>query len=232
MPRFQSKSAHKPSPQSAPLSAPQPSSGRRDFSCTQQKLRALATAVLDRARRAGASGCDCDVSEGNGLTVTVRKGLPDVVEHNRDRGVGVSVYFGERPKVRRGHASTSDFSRAALEQTVDAALAIARHTAEDECAGLPDADMLAREQPELDLFHPWGVSPAEAIDIARRCEAAAFSVSEKIRNSEGATVAAHQSQFVFANSLGFVGGYPGSPPWTSCSGIAEGKGLMQRDDWF
>ncbi|TMI19526.1 MAG: metalloprotease PmbA, partial [Betaproteobacteria bacterium] len=154
------------------------------------------------------------------------------IEHNRDRSVGVSIYLGERPKVRRGHASTSDFSRAALEQTVDAALAIARHTAEDECAGLPDADLLAREQPDLDLFHPWDLSTEEAIETARRCEAAAFSVSKKIRNSEGATVAAHQSQFVFANSLGFVGGYPGSRHWISCSVIAEDKGLMQRDDWF
>jgi PmbA protein len=205
---------------------------RHGFSCDPGELRSLAQAVLDRARHAGANGCDCDVSEAYGLTVTVRKGQPDTIEHNRDRSVGVSIYLGERPKVRRGHASTSDFSRAALEQTVDAALAIARHTAEDECAGLPDADMLAREQPELDLFHPWGVSTEEAIDIARRCEAAAFSVSKKISNSEGATVAAHQSQFVFANSLGFVGGYPGSRHWISCSVIAEDKGLMQRDDWF
>src|SRR5438034_46339 len=211
-------------------SAPMPK--RHAFSCDPGELRSLAQVVLERARHAGANGCDCDVSEAYGLTVTVRKGQPDTIEHNRDRSVGVSIYLGERPKVRRGHASTSDFSRAALEQTVDAALAIARHTAEDECAGLPDADLLAREQPDLDLFHPWGLSTEEAIDIARRCEAAAFSVSKKIRNSEGATVAAHQSQFVFANSLGFVGGYPGSRHWISCSVIAEDKGLMQRDDWF
>src|SRR5579885_2210414 len=115
-----------------------------------------------RARAAGASGCDCDVSEAYGLTVTVRKGKPDVVEHNRDRSVGVSVYFGERPRARRGHASTSDFSRAALEQTVDAASAIARHTAEDDAAGLPEPDALAREFPDLDLFHPWSISTEEA----------------------------------------------------------------------
>src|SRR5439155_866549 len=180
-------------------SAPMPK--RHGFSCDPGELRSLAQVVLERARHAGANGCDCDVSEAYGLTVTVRKGQPDTIEHNRDRSVGVSIYLGERPKVRRGHASTSDFSRAALEQTVDAALAIARHTAEDECAGLPDADLLAREQPDLDLFHPWGLSTEEAIDIARRCEAAAFSVSKKIRNSEGATVAAHQSQFV-VDSLG------------------------------
>jgi PmbA protein len=205
---------------------------RHGFSCESGELHELAQAVLERARRAGASGCDCDVSEGYGLTVTVRKGKPDTVEHNRDRSIGVTVYFGERPKARRGHASTSDFSRAALEQTVDAAAAIARHTAEDDCAGLPDAELLAREQPDLDLYHPWELSTEEAVEITRRCEAAAFAVSKKIRNSEGATVSAQQNQFVFANSLGFSGGYAGSRHWLSCAVIAEDKGLMQRDDWY
>jgi PmbA protein len=205
---------------------------RHGFSCERGELESLAQSALARARSAGASGCDCEVSEGYGLTVTVRKGKPDTIEHNRDRAIGVSVYFGERPRVRRGHASTSDFSRAALEQTVDAAVAIARHTAEDDCAGLPDAELLAREQPELDLFHPWAISTEEAVDLAKRCEAAAFAVSKKIRNSEGASVSAQQTQFVLANSLGFMGGFPGSRHWLSCAVIAEDKGLMQRDDWF
>ena len=205
---------------------------RHGFSCERGELESLAQSALERARRAGASGCDCEVSEGYGLTVTVRKGKPDTIEHNRDRAIGVSVYFGERPRLRRGHASTSDFSRAALEQTVDAAVAIARHTAEDDCAGLPDAELLAREQPELDLFHPWAISTEEAVDLAKRCEAAAFAVSKKIRNSEGASVSAQQTQFVLANSLGFMGGFPGSRHWLSCAVIAEDKGLMQRDDWL
>jgi len=195
-------------------------------------LRDLAQAVLDRAKSLGAHGCDCEVSEGYGLSVTVRKGKPETVEHNRDRSLGVSIYLGERPRVRRGHASTSDFSRAALEQTVDAALAIARHTAEDESAGLPEPDTLAREQPDLDLFHPWAIETEDAIELARRCEAAALGVSKKIRNSEGATVSAQHTQFVLANSLGFMGGYPGSRHWLSCAVIAEEKGLMQRDDWY
>jgi len=205
---------------------------RHGFSCERSELESIAQAVLERARRAGASGCDCDVSEGYGLTVTVRKGKPDTIEHNRDRSIGVSVYFGERPKVRRGHASTSDFSHASLEQTVDAAVAIARHTAEDDCAGLPDAELLARSQPDLDLYHPWALSTEDAVDLAKRCEAAAFAVSKKIRNSEGATVSAQQTQFAFANSLGFMGGFAGSRHWLSCAVIAEEKGLMQRDDWY
>jgi PmbA protein len=207
-------------------------SKRHGFSCERAELESLAHAALERARRAGASGCDCDVSEGYGLAVTVRKGRPDTLEHNRDRSIGVTVYLGERPRVRRGHASTSDFSSAALEQTVDAAAAIARHTAEDDCAGLPDAELLARSQPDLDLYHPWDISTEEAVDLARRCEAAAFAVSKKIRNSEGATVSAQQTQFVFANSLGFTGGFAGSRHWLSCAVIAEDKGLMQRDDWY
>jgi PmbA protein len=202
------------------------------FTCEPGELRALAQSVLEHARRAGAAACDCDVSESYGLTVTVRKGRPDTLEHNRDRSVGVSVYWGERPRARRGHASTSDFSPQAIRQTVEAAAAIARHTAEDDCAGLPDAELLARDMPDLDLFHPWELSTEEAIEIARRCEAAAFAVSKNIRNSEGATVSAQQSQFVLANSLGFMGGYPGSRHWLSCSVIAEDKGMMQRDDWY
>ena len=205
---------------------------RHGFSCAREELASLAQAALNRARQGGASGAECDVSEGYGLSVTVRKGRADTVEHNRDRSIGVTVYLGERPRARRGHASTSDFSRAALEQTVDAALAIARHTAEDDCAGLPDAELLARAQPDLDLYHPWDISTEEAVELARRCEAAAFAVSRRIRNSEGATVSAQQTQFAFANSLGFSGGFPGSRHWLSCAVIAEEKGLMQRDDWY
>jgi PmbA protein len=205
---------------------------RHGFSVPPSELQAVAQAVLERARRAGASGADCDVSEGYGLSVTVRKGQPDTVEHNRDRSVGVTVYYGERPRVRRGHASTSDFSRPALEQTVDAAAAIARHTAEDDCAGLPEPEWLAKKQPDLDLYHPWDITTEDAVALARTCEAAAFAVSKKIRNSDGATVSAQQTQFVFANSLGFSGGFAGSRHWLSCGVIAEDKGLMQRDDWY
>ena len=203
------------------------------FTCEPGQLRGLAESVLEHARRAGASGADCEVSESYGLSVTVRKGQPDTVEHNRDRSVGVSVYWGERPRARRGHASTSDFSAEAVRQTVEAAAAIARYTAEDDCAGLPEPELLASGNlPDLDLFHPWTLSTEDAIDLARRCEAAAFAVSKNIRNSEGATVSAQHSQFVLANSLGFLGGYPGSRHWLSCSVIAEHKGMMQRDDWY
>ncbi|HVB49495.1 MAG TPA: metalloprotease PmbA [Burkholderiales bacterium] len=202
------------------------------FTCTPGRLRELAQAVLEHARHAGASACECDVSEGYGLSVTVRKGKVDTIEHNRDKGIGVSVYLGERPHARRGHASTSDFTAAALTRTVEAALAIARHTAEDDCAGLPEPELLARELPDLDLFHAWHLDAEQAIALARRCEAAAFALSRKIRNSEGATLSVQHSQFVFANSLGFMGGFPSARHSLSCSIIAEDRGLMQRDDWY
>ena len=202
------------------------------FSYTPAQLRQFAADVLAHARRLGASACECDVSEGHGLSVTVRMGAVDTIEHNRDKGIGVTVYLGERPGARRGHASTSDFSPAALERTVQAALAIARHTAVDDCAGPPEAELLARNMPDLDLYHPWGLEVEEAIGIARRCEAAAFALSPKIRKSEGATVSAQQAQFVFANSLGFMGGFPTSRHSLYLSVIAEDRSGMQRDDWY
>lgn len=202
------------------------------FTHTQDQLKEFAAQVLAHAHRLGASACECDVSEGQGLSVTVRKGAVDTIEHNRDKGIGVTVYLGGRPHARRGHASTSDFSAAALAQTVQAALAIARHTSEDDCAGPPEPELLARDTPDLDLYHPWRLDTEEAIGIARRCEAAAFALSPKIRNSEGASVSAQHSQFVFANSLGFMAGFPASRHSLYLSVIAEDARGMQRDDWY
>src|SRR5260221_11667890 len=200
------------------------------FTFNAAELHDMAEQVLARAKRAGASGCECEVSEGFGLTVTVRTGRPDTIEHTRDRAIGVTICLGDRPRARRGHASTSDVSPAALEQTVDAALAIARHTAEDDCAGLPDAELLAKKAPDLDLFHPWALDTEEAIALAKRCEDAAFATAPVIKNSEGATISTQQSQFVLANSLGFRGGFPGSPPHLACAGITGEKGLIQPHD--
>ena len=198
------------------------------FSFSQDSLRAMAQDILDHAKSRGASACEADVSEGYGQSVTVRMGAVETIEYNRDKGVGVTVYLGQR----RGYASTSDFSRAALHATVDAALSIARFTAPDEAAGLPEAELLARGGMALDLYHPWPLPVDEAIDIARRCEAAAFAVSPLVRNTEGAGVSAQQSHFVSANSLGFMGGYASSRHYLSCSAIAGKGDAMQRDDWY
>ncbi|MBS0543347.1 MAG: metalloprotease PmbA, partial [Proteobacteria bacterium] len=152
------------------------------FSFSQAHLRELATDILKYAKKRGASACATDVSEGFGQSVAVRKGEVDTIEYNRDKGVGVTVYLGQQ----RGYASTSDFSKAALRATVDAALSIARFTAPDPCAGLADAALMAKDCPDLDLFHPWDIGVDDAIALARRCEDAAFAVSPSITNSEGA----------------------------------------------
>ncbi|MDR2259372.1 MAG: metalloprotease PmbA [Azoarcus sp.] len=197
------------------------------FSCSPSRLREIAADILKYARRKGASACETDISEGFGQSVTVRKGAVETIEYNRDKGIGVTVYLGQQ----RGQASTSDFSRAALESTVDAALSIARFTAPDPCAGLADKALMARECPDLDLFHPWAFEIDEAIALARRCEEAAFAVDPLIRNSEGANVSTQQSHFVFANSLGFMGGHASSRHGLSCAVIAGEGDAMQREYW-
>ncbi|WP_374336615.1 metalloprotease PmbA [Methyloversatilis sp.] len=201
---------------------------RQGFSHTDASMREIAQQLLDHARAGGATAAEVDVSEGFGQSVTVRRGEVETIEYNRDKGIGVTVYVGQR----RGYASSSDFSLDAMRATVDAALSIARFTAEDDAAGLPNKSLLATEFRDLDLFHPWELPVEQAIDLARRCEDAAFGVSPDIRNSEGASVSAQQSQFVSANSLGFMAGYASTRQYISCSVIAgEGDG-MQREDWY
>ncbi|QDQ29105.1 metalloprotease PmbA [Chitinimonas arctica] len=198
------------------------------FSYSQAALRELVENVLAEAKRQGASSCDVDVSEGVGQSVSVRLGEVETIEYNRDKGVGVTLYVGQR----KGHASTSDFSPAALAQTVGAALAIARYTAEDEAAGLADADQMASVFPELDLYHPWDLPVETAIDLARRCEDAARSVDGRISNSEGATVSSHVGQSIYGNSHGFIGLNVSSRHSISCAVIAQEGEAMQRDHWY
>jgi PmbA protein len=198
------------------------------FSFSSQTLAELAQQVLELARKGGASAAEAEVSEGSGLSVSVRHGQVETIEHNRDKGIGVTVYLGQR----RGHASTSDFSADALVRTVEKALSIARFTAEDDCAGLADPALLARDPPDLDLFHPWRIGVEEATDLARACEASALAVDPRINNSEGGSFSSQNSQFVYANSLGFAGGYPTSRQTLSCAVIAEENGAMQRDYWY
>ena len=198
------------------------------FSYSSSELQALAAQVLDLAKSGGATAAETEVSEGFGQTVSVRKGEVETLEYNKDKGVGVTVYIGHR----RGHASTSDFSADALRRSVEKALTIARFTAEDDCAGLADAETLAREVPDLELHHPWDLAVDDAIGLARACEATAMAVDPRINNSEGATSTTQQAQFIYANSLGFSHGYPTSRHSLSCAVIAEENGAMQRDYWY
>lgn len=169
-----------------------------------------------------------NVSEGSGQNVTVRQGEVETIEYTRDKGLSITVHIGHK----RGNASSSDFSPQAIRETVSAALSIARYTADDIYAGLADQDLLATSFPDLDLYHPWSLPVEEAIELARQCEAAALATDKRITNSEGASVSAGASHFVYANSLGFCAGYPLSRHSISCAVIAGEQNNMQRDYWY
>ncbi|WP_417705000.1 metalloprotease PmbA [Pseudomonas sp.] len=191
-------------------------------------LQEQVEAILAEARRQGASACEVAVSAGQGLSTTVRQGEVETVEFNRDQGFGITLYVGQR----KGSASTSATGIEAIRETVAAALAIAKHTSEDECAGLADAALMARELPELDLYHPWSITPEQAVEQALACEAAAFAADARIRNADGTSLNTHQGCRVYGNSHGFVGGYASTRHSLSCVMIAEGEGQMQRDYWY
>ncbi|WP_420537395.1 metalloprotease PmbA [Ferrovum myxofaciens] len=199
------------------------------FHYSQEYFQSLVQTALQQACQAGASAAEVEVSEGVGLGVTVRLGEVETIEYNRDKDLGVTVYFGPQ----RGQASTSDFSAAALRSTVDKAVAIARHTALDPFAGLADPALLAQAPwPDLGLFRPWDLSVEQGIDWARRCESAALAQDRRLNNSEGATVHTQNSHFFYGNTLGFMGGYAGSSHNLSCAVIAGKDQDMQRDYWY
>ena len=209
------------------------SSADTGFSYGRPFFEQLVDHALAHAKKLGATDAGAEASEGCGLSVGVRKGELETVERNRDKSLGITVYVGHR----RGNASTSDFSGAAIEQTVQAAYDIARFTAADPVAGLPDAQDIAppASHRDLDLFFPWALTSEEAARIALECEAAAFATHKRITNSEGAGVSAQQSHFFSAHTHGFRGGYASSRHSLSVAPIASlpGKnGEMQRDAWY
>ncbi len=192
------------------------------------ELSQIVSQALAEARRLGASQAEADASVQKGLNVTVRLGEVETVEYQRDRSVGITVYFGHR----KGSASTADFSAAAIRDTVTKACAIARHTAEDDCAGLADPQDLAHEFPDLSLYHPWDIDPDAAVALARQCEDAGRAVDARITNSEGASVGTSRAVRVYGNSHGFLAGRPGSSHSVSCVLLAQQGDDMQRDYWY
>ena len=198
------------------------------FSHSEADLRALVALALDEAKILGATEAEVGVSVDTGLSVTARLGEVETLEYQRDRGMGVTVYRGKR----KGSASTGDLTAKAIRETVAKAFSIAGFTAEDECAGLPDPDAMARDVPDLDLHHPWAIEPDAARDLAVACEAAALGVDKRIGNSEGATLSSHQGLRVFGNSNGFLGGFASSLHSLSCVVVAQENGEMQRDYWY
>ena len=194
----------------------------------RSELESIVTGALEEARRAGAAQAEAGVSTDVGLSVTVRLGEVESLEYQRDRGMGVTVYVDGR----KGSASTADLSRAAVRETVLKAVSIARFTAADPCAGLADAELMAREVPDLALHHPWDVDAEAAIAIARRMEAEALGHDSRIRNSEGGSVSTHSGMRVYGNSHGFVGGYPTTTHSLSCVVMGQDADEMQRDYWY
>jgi PmbA protein len=190
--------------------------------------RQLVGEVLALAAARGARQAEAAVSLASALSATVRMGEVDTVEHHRDKGLGVTVYFDHR----KGSASTSEFSAAAVAKAVEAACDIARATSADPCAGLADAEMMAREVPDLDLCHPWEIEAKDAIAIALACENAARASDPRIRNSEGATVSRRNSSSAYGNSHGFTGAWLATSHSVSCTAIAEEGDSRQRDFWY
>jgi PmbA protein len=191
-------------------------------------LERLVTLALEEARARGATQAEVGVSVDTGLSVTVRLGEVETLEYQRDRGLGITVYVDHR----KGSASTADLGVQAVLETVHKALSIASFTAADECAGLADAELMAREIPDLSLSHPWEIAPEEAIEIARACEAAALAIDPRVKNSEGASLGTHRGVRVYGNSHGFIGGFESTGHSVSCAVIGVAGEEMQRDHWY
>jgi PmbA protein len=195
---------------------------------TRSRLQELVRRSLDEAARGGATQAEAAVSLDTGLSVTVRLGEVETLEYQRDRGMGITVYVGKR----KGSASTADLSWPAVAETVTKALSIARFTAEDECSGLADAALMAREVPDLELAHAWDIDAERAIELARRAESAALAVDPRIRNSEGGSVSSHAGARVYGNTHGFLGAYPYTTHSISCVVLGQQDDGMQRDYWY
>jgi PmbA protein len=208
--------------------APLTPASSNQLSHSRQDLQDLVALAIEEARKLGATESEVGVSVDTGLSVTARLGEVETLEYQRDRGMGITVYRGKR----KGSASTGDLRPQAIRETVAKAFSIAGFTAEDECAGLPDPQDLARDIPDLDLSHPWSIEPDAARDLAVACEAAALGADKRITNSEGATLSTHQGLRVFGNSLGFLGGFPSSMHSLSCVVVAQDDAEMQRDYWY
>ncbi|MBB3104696.1 metalloprotease PmbA [Azomonas macrocytogenes] len=192
------------------------------------ELRDKVQRIIDEARRQGASASEVSVSMEQGLSTSVRQREVETVEFNRDQGFGITLYVGQR----KGSASTTTSGEEAIRETVAAALAIAKHASEDEFAGLADPQLMARDLADLDLFHPWDITPEQAIEQALACEAAAYETDSRIRNADGTSLNTHQGCRAYGNSNGFIGGYNSTRHSLSCVMIAESDGQMQRDYYY
>ncbi|MFV2033162.1 MAG: PmbA/TldA family metallopeptidase, partial [Gammaproteobacteria bacterium] len=193
-----------------------------------ESFKNIVADTLEMAQAHGASQAEAGLSVSQGLSVGARMRAVETIEHQQDNGLGISVYFGRH----KGSASTSNLDLEAIRKTVEAACNIARYTSEDPCTGLADADLMAREFADLDLYHPWNISPEAVIELALECENAALDFDARIVNSEGASVDLNAGVSVLGNTHGFLQAEHQTRHSISCSIVGESDGAMQRDYWY
>lgn len=189
------------------------------------QLKEVVANVLKKAKALGMDAAEASVSYGSGLSVTVRMGAIETIEFNQDKSLGITVYKGKK----KGSVSTTDIHPNALQATLDAACRIATYTEDDPYSGLADFELMCTEIPDLDLNHPWAMSPEQAVVWATECEASARARDQRIVNSDGATLSTHTHFRVYGNSHGFLGAYPSTRHSLSCAVIAKSNDAMQRD---
>lgn len=194
----------------------------------KKELTAKVEKVLQSAKHGGATAAEVDIGTGQGLSVTARLGEVETIEHQRDKGMGITVYIG----TRKGSANTTDFSDKALADTVQAACTIAKNMSEDECAGLIEREYLAGDVPDLQLCHPWEVSPEDAIKITIDCENEARQTDSRIVNADGTSLNTYRGIHIYGNTHGFINGWEWTHHSLECAVIAEQDGKMQRDGWY
>jgi PmbA protein len=194
----------------------------------REELTRIIDSVLSQAKAMGASAAEADIGVGSGLSANVRKGEIDKLEYERDKGLSITVFIDGQ----KGSSSTSDFSETAIKTSVEAAIGIAKYASRDEYAGLADAELMATEFPDLDLYHPWSISPEAAIDLAIECEQAAFDEDKRISNSDGSVVSTYSGLNIYGNTNNFINGWNWSSHTIDCTVIAEDSNGMQRDGWY
>ncbi|ATD08010.1 MULTISPECIES: metalloprotease PmbA [Pseudoalteromonas] len=184
--------------------------------------------VLAHAKKLGATSAEAAMSSTSGLSVSTRMGEVETIEFNQDGGLGISVYVGNH----KGSASTADLSPEALRSVVEKAIDIARFTSDDPCNGVADKALLEMSPTDLDLFHPWQVSPDEAIEQCIAAEKAALEFDPRIVNSDGASLSSHQGIRVYGNSHGLIAGFPRTRHSLSTMVIGKEGEQMQRDSAY
>jgi PmbA protein len=193
-----------------------------------ESFKNIVADTLKMAQASGATQAEAGLSVSQGLSVATRMGSVETIEHQQDNGLGISVYVGQH----KGSASTSNLDPEAIRKTVEAACNIARYTSEDPCTGLADAELMASEIHDLDLYHPWDIEPQAVIDLALECENSALEFDPRIVNSDGASVDSSAGLSVYGNSHGFLQAQHKTRHSISCSVVAESDGNMQRDYWY